>query len=344
MQNKTNLVLPLYQPGVPCCGLATHFRSHEDEHGAFVLLKRYGNTVHPGIAEVIQNKKILLWDAGQKTPDGRSWKEWHEQDGIVCVGVGGSPYDEHSLPKSLRGNECAATLVAQALGITPESHPETKLFLKLLLEHDRGGEKYQLSNSANIRRAHKCYSVHGEQYEREVIEYGMQALENLLLCQESFLGCEEEFSRNSRNRTIAYSGRRIRVTSIKTDNEDMSAYAKCRAHAHVVICQNRKGQVFIDTADTVAIDLTEVAKTIRMAEMDRRKRRYRYQDPALLEEGTYPGASEWHFQKENGKLMNGSLSAPNTPPTAIPFGALVRMVTNTLENISSVRNIQKKVA
>jgi len=329
--------LPQYKPGVPCKAVATHFRCHEDELGAFVGLKHYGDRMHPGISQAIKNKQFLLFDAGLTGPGGKTWQQLHEEEGIVCVGVAGSPYDEHGLPDHLRGQECAATLVAKSLGIA--YRPEMKLFLDLLLQHDRNGENFQLSNSANIRRMHKYWSKKGLGAEIETIEYGMQALEMFLVAQQQFFNeTKKEYDEYARNTKIRYRGNLLNITTICSDNEDISAYAKYRG-AQLVIVKNQRGHTFIDTAKSPVIVLNEVIANLRMRELDLKRGRYHYQDPKLYEEGAYPGLDEWYFQQEAGRIMNGSPSAPNKPPTRIQFREVVDIVINTLKNAAMVKPI-----
>ncbi len=60
-----------------------HKFPHLDEVVAYILALLYGRRIWPGINKA----KVMFWDAGAKTPDGRPAHEW-QSEGYLLIGVG----------------------------------------------------------------------------------------------------------------------------------------------------------------------------------------------------------------------------------------------------------------
>ncbi len=152
----------LYMPFVPLVKLIiTHFRPHLDELSAWWLASRLGANLFPGI----ENAQLILWPAGQKTPDGRTPREWKEQEGAVLLGVGGAKtkdnpdgaeYDEHGDG----GENSTLTLMAGSLGLMTE--PALQPLLKYSWYNDRKG-KSTVWGLANILKMLNAYTVNTQQ-------------------------------------------------------------------------------------------------------------------------------------------------------------------------------------
>ena len=131
-------------------GIVTHYRPQIDETCAIWLLRKLGEKEFHGIREA----KVQFADAGDRTPNGRPWQEWHDQ-GYILIGIGGGRFDEHANQKSARKKEhCATSLVAKALGI--DDDPVFKPIIEAVVENDlRGsGSLLDLGAISNMLHAH----------------------------------------------------------------------------------------------------------------------------------------------------------------------------------------------
>lgn len=347
--NQTNLNFPVYTSGVPCTTIGLHFRPHEDEIACLAFLKHHGEKVHPGIGKAIESKKFIFFDAGSVLPGNQKWQDLH-QKGIVLIGVGGSPYDEHNLSDELKKTECAATLVARAIGIDKDIR-YTRLINELLI-NDRNPQKSLLSTSSSIRAGHILFSQNIDGM-KEVITYTMASIEwQMMLQQTLFDETKKDFEKNARIVTVKYRNNDIKIVSIISSNEQIATYAKIAEKPQMTICFNKdRGHVYISAAKI--INLGSISKRIRSEEMRILGIKFDSRDPKLFQDGIYPGLEQWHFQSEANCLMNGSLTAPNKKATRIPFEKIEGIILNyfknatspaTLGSLSGMKDLKQKFA
>jgi hypothetical protein len=72
-------------------GRVSHHWQHPDEIASMWLVSRFGKSLYPNFDEV----PLILWDAGQDPPDGRSIEEWERK--YFVVGTAKAKRDEHGL-------------------------------------------------------------------------------------------------------------------------------------------------------------------------------------------------------------------------------------------------------
>lgn len=326
---KKNFPFMQYEPGIPCSVVATHYNPHDEECAAIISLKYFGDDLHPGITEAIEQKKFLFIDAGSTVYQGKDWRYWHKK-GIIFVGTMHGPYDEHYLPEDIQDHECSATLISRALNMVGGEWQKT---LDCLVESDRRSEKNFLSFSSHLRRAAVLTNSYKLEDQIKLLEIGMQPFEWILKLQSRFhhetsIACKHD----ALVQKIKHRGNTIRVASIRSDDPQMISVARTAkgVSAHVVICQNSRGHVCITGGGRPYVDISEVSAEIKMAEMKLKGMKYNPNDPRLREKGEMLGLEEWSFQKEAQRLFNGSFSAPNKPATRIPLRQIVEIVLQTL--------------
>lgn len=116
--------------------IVLHFRPHFDEIVALWLLLIFNEeaeNIFPGITTA----GITFVDAGTiyHSPPANAL----EEQGYLCIGVGGGRFDEHPTSFDVRKNgECAATLIASILGVAKD--PQLKELLDYVRRIDLEGK------------------------------------------------------------------------------------------------------------------------------------------------------------------------------------------------------------
>lgn len=306
--------------------IVTHFRPHFDEMLAIWLLRRFGGKKMPGVREA----PVCFVDAGIIPPQGADVLE--REAGELWIGVGGGRFDEHpNATRERAQNECAATLVANALGI--QDAPQLQEILRFARKKDLngGGHAFDIGKVAE--------QMHRYQPPEMVMNWVFCALDVKFRTQKEFWGVTaQEFKNNATLTTIdGPSGENITLATITSDNEDVAKFARMSG-CDVIVLGSSRGLVQIFRKGTSKIDLTPVTRTLRIEE----RRVNNLPDPeppdwtALSAEGRVDGAEVWHFfisQNGNGgtqSILNGSLSAPNATPTKLGLARVSELVQITL--------------
>ena len=326
------IVYPRYKAGVKCHTVVTHIRLHPDEVAVFLAFKwGYAEKIHPGIAEAIKNLKIIFWGAGTNTPDGKPWEDWHER-GYVLVGVGGSPYDEHILPED--HNECAFTLVAKAIGIdNAQKYPQFQEIIRAIHKDDTEGNDSYLSFSSMLKDANALYFDKSRENALEVVRTAISILDWKFVRQvQFFTTTKQEYEGKARRGYCTYNGRKISITTIVSDDEQIDRYARSKYgnYCDMVVVKNSKGHIYVSTRDKANINLDEVIRRLRLEELYAQNEQPNLKDEVLTSVKAYPKAELWHYHKPAGKIMNGSPSSPGTRPTRLHFGLIVDVIKGAL--------------
>jgi hypothetical protein len=302
--------------------IITHIWPHLDEIVAIRLLKKHGNELYPGIRDA-------RVDYVSTTPvvEGKTWEE-HLAEGTILVGVGGGPFDEHpTFEAERKQGESACRLVAKALKI--DGHTIYKRLIELVTEADLGGvHEFHIANRLKTR-----YRLNPNNPDK-AIRLVNDMLDDWEQEQRLFVDARRELQLKQNNKqletTTLPNGEMITIAVVEGDNFKVSAAARS-LRIPVVIQKNSKGQVqiFCDK-DKKPFTLKKIAAKIRLAEClasgmsedDLAKL-----DQATLErEGKIPEAANWFYQVPGQNLLNGAESAPDTPPTKIPFNIIVEVV------------------
>jgi hypothetical protein len=149
--------------------LASHDRPfHIDDMEAIRLLRKFGEKKLPGISKA----PLIFWKSDVETPDGQSWKEYWNK-GIIPVGIGGSPLDEHwTLEEDSKDGESATSLTVKELEITDEA---ILRIAKAITDEDNRGSKGLLPEY--FRAVQRKYSESKD--DLKVIAWATEALEAL---------------------------------------------------------------------------------------------------------------------------------------------------------------------
>lgn len=327
--------------------IATHVMPHFDEILGIWLLQNFGEEQFPGI----RTAKIIYWSAGRATPDGRSADDY-EQNGVVAVGVGGGRFDEH--PVVANGeqteDECAATLVAKALGI--EKDPELKRILEFAVKNDRKG----VGNTFDLAYMVKVLHQEFPQEPEKVMGWTMQGIEAkyfdprrtgdftlqyiaLLLREQfpdspeiaaylwfkqglearykqqvQFLGTKQEFERAAQVEYLP-SGfdRPLKLVTAVSDDTQLLKFALDQdgGRAAILIQKKSTGHVQIHTNKRYRLTLDTVYQMI-------------CRDERQVSGGNTD--EKWYYHREAERLLNGSLTAPSVPPTVLSLEHINKII------------------
>ncbi|MEI6022550.1 MAG: hypothetical protein WCQ32_01775 [bacterium] len=296
----------------------THHRPHVDEIVAIRLLQKYGRKTFPGI----EKANFAFWDAGARSKDPKSWADYLQQ-GLLLVGIGGGCFDEHPSATIDRAKgHCAATLVAEYLGIS--NNPELHQLLKYTLANDTKGSVNPLDLGAMIHLANKHW---WEKDMQGTLTWALQLIDLYLLDQEKFFSeTKKEYDKWAKIIPVVYKGRDINIVAIQSDDQNVGAYARSSngCNAAVVIQQNIKKQVIIVSQKRANINFDSVAVKLRKEEA--RIKKIDVSRMNLAVDGTIPQLEEWYYDKPANRLLNGSLSAPHVSATKLEFDYIINLV------------------
>lgn len=300
--------------------IVTHERTHLDEYLAIFLLRKFGEEKFPGISEA----KVIFWNSGGQTPDARTANDY-EKEHALLVGIGGGRFDEHPTTDGDRKEgECAATLVAKALGIADD--PSLEKILKFAVNNDLKAAAHPFDLAYIAKVMHQQYPNNPE----IVMEWVMAGLEAKYHEQASFFNeTKKEFDRIAEIEVIqGPRGKSIKMTTVVSDDEQMSKFARSvyGGNIAVVIQKKSSDNVQIYTNRQYGLTLYDVAQMLRLAEQEAKGKIVTKEWKALASEGKVEGAEEWFFFQAGQILLNGSLTATGVPPTKLSLEKIREIV------------------
>ncbi len=292
--------------------ILTHEGPHLDEITAIWLLRRFGEKKFPGIGTA----KVVYTGAGGGIPGGQTPEEC-ERDGVLCIGVGGGRFDEHPTTDGGRKqDECAATLVAGAIGVAGD--PALGRILKYVVKNDLKGVGQPFDLAYLVKALHQQYSDNPE----KVMEWAITGLEVKYNEQSSFVSAGEEFRRTAKvEEILGPGGKTFKMAVITSDNGQMNKFARSEAggQAAIIIQKRSSGNVQIYTNKHFGLTLYDVAQMLRFAEQRKKGAVLTDDWRELAAEGKVEGAEEWFYHHGGQMLLNGSLTASDVPPTQLPL-------------------------
>ncbi len=289
--------------------IATHRQPHFDEVVGIWLLLQFGEDRWPGIG----NADLECWEA---VPPGKTAKSL-EAEGVLLVGIGGGPYDEHPHQKGRKEGQCAATLIAADLGIVHE--PALRKILEFASQRDLELGKNEFELPAVVK------AINDEWPPEDALRWAFQALLAIHRKQVRFY---EEAPRDFRKAKILETpthGGMVKMVVGRSDADTFCAHARsshgCRAG--VVIQMTSAGNVVIQTNQALRIDLSSSVRMLRAEEL-RLKGEPIPRDWKLLggEKNVEPC---WYLHPKRGMILNGSATCA-APPTAIPLETIEQIV------------------
>ena len=300
--------------------IITHEKPHLDEITAIWLLKRFGEVKFPGISKA----EIIFWNTGGKAPDNQSAEDY-EAKGVLLIGVGGGRFDEHpTATKNRKEGECAATLVAKALGIN--DNPALSIILKFVTDKDLKGSGTPFDLGGVV----KTWLQQRPDEPIKAIGWVMVGLDVKYQEQLSFLTeTKEEFEKNSYIfQTTGPKGDKIKVAVCRSDDQQINKFARSvyGGNASIVVQQQTTGNVQIFVDGRSGLKLYEVVKLIRLKEQMVKGEIITNNWKELALDGKVAGAEEWYFQESGQMLLNGSLTANGVPPTKLTLDEIIRLI------------------
>lgn len=301
--------------------IVTHWKPDIDEITAQWLLKKFGQKMFPGA----ENARVVFVEAGSQNYRGRTAEEC-EKDGILMIGVGGGRFDEHpNGGNSRKEDECAATLVAKALGV--DENPALGRILQYVARSDLKGHTQPFELAALTKDLNALYP----DTPRRVTGRISELLEAKYHQQVAFWSNAQQALDGAITFEVfeGPSGP-IKLAIARSDNPEASKFARSEAGggADIVIQHQTRGntQVFINRKSGKGIiSLRDLARMVRIEEQ-KLKGSFLVRDWNLLAvEGKIEGAEEWYYHPEGEMLLNGSLTAPNVPATKISLERLIEL-------------------
>ena len=318
-----------------------HYRPHLDEVEAAFLLMKYGT------------KKFLAEHCF------RIGKEY-----LVRVGCMKGEFDEHRDHRGERKkDECAATLVAKALGC------EEDAALKYTKASDLdGGEKQKNGLASTLWMLQRMFPLRQE----EVVNWGLTALmAKDMAAPESDNFSVDEIAKyvetklpdhantwcqllaegraaqkaafeaavkqiKAEGKVLVIDGpqgdkqteRKLRLLVIESDNTEVARAARFKdsgANADIVVVRNSNGLVSVTPSARANLKFFDLAQIIRCEEKKARGNTTFDTWRELSSEG--PGSDEiWFFAHAGQFLLNGSLTAPATEPTRLSLDDIVEYI------------------
>ncbi len=316
----------------------THAALHVEEIAAISLLELYGT------------KEFL------KT---------HCPHGIIHVGVLGGEFDEHPANgEAKKEDECAATLVARALGV--RDNEELKEVLSYVLDNDLHGRDQPGGLATYVNMLHRVFSEQTAEIidwalvairakiraEKKTKEFGKDYFGKLLVEQnpnkpeisaanwlaytadaekaqdEAFKAALEEIKEKGQISKIKGPNERTLVLlAIESDNNEIGRAGRFKdgANADIVVQRRPAGHVTIHTARRANLKLFTLARVLRYEEQKVRGKVIVNNWRELSDEGMGP-SGVWYFHHEGQFLLNGSITAPATTPTMIPLADICELI------------------
>jgi len=269
--------------------------------------------------------RIKFWGYGTINPNGQTWKDFANQ-GVRCIGVLGSPYDEHPSQEFGDGKDeglSTTMLVARSLGI--ENHPLYANLVKAVTRHDlgQGGGDVVEGLGQLIKLAHR-----NGRDSFEVIEMAFGHLDDIISKQKRFLQAREQIQQEGTVHDVLRNGRHYNVAVIWSENDETAAAARSLG-IDIMIQWHNSGQVQIYTNRKSSISLEQVMAAIRYHELGARNRRPEAEQVST-EELSRPGqialVPNWCYMMPGNSLLNGSETAGDLEPTALSPDLIFKMV------------------
>lgn len=310
--------------------IITHLDPHPDELAAIIFARSKVGLQHfPGADKA----PIEAWSKADPRL-GRTCEEF-AQEGILLIGIGGGPFDEHGTAQDLPKKGCASTLMAEFLGL--DRVVVLQKFLKHIECNDNGQwGPFDLS-TAIMHLYEECRPAdptQQAQHQQRCIQVGL-ALFSALINRELRLineGAEafaaaEVYSLERRG-VRSDNGRVIRMAVGVTDVKSFPRYARSKMGnmADVVIVKSpTTGHISILTVGN-QFDLTPLAQALRMRELQLRGEHLGHGWRELSVIGVYPDVPEWYLHDGRGMVLNSSRVRPDAIPTRIDLKQVVNMV------------------
>ncbi|MFH0779749.1 MAG: hypothetical protein V1928_02715 [Parcubacteria group bacterium] len=277
--------------------VSTHDEPHLDEIACIWEMKRYGTLTF------ISN---------------------YAMEGKLSIGIGGGPFDEHAADNIERKEgECAATLMAKALGV--EDDPALEPILKFVCSRDLKGKSQPFDLDSLVKLMNARFPNDPE----HVIEWAIAALEAKYQEQLAFFtSTKAAFEKAKIEDVEGPGGRKYRMVVAESDEAQLSKYARSNlgGNSAIIIQRQSSGNVQIYTNQKYNLTLYDVIQMLRFEEQKSKGKLITADWKMLSSEGKVAGAEEWYLHYSGQMILNGSLTVKNVPPTKLTLEQIVYIV------------------
>lgn len=302
--------------------ILVHRQPHWDEAVAVVLLQDFGEKMFPGIKEA---KVEFVNGAERQDPDVL------ESNGVLCVGLFGSRFDDKTAQGERKERECSATVVAKILGI--EEHPGLTDLLRYTLSHDSEPKEQPFDLTKVVKVMHRL----DPKSPRRTLQWAMKAVRALIENQMKFLTTTlGEFNHLARvERITGPRNAELTIASIESDDKRMNELARSSygCNAAVVIQRSSGGNIRIYTSEyqrkKFGFRLDDVVSMIRLEEQKKREDVKLADSKELRKEGTLPQIPQWFYFVDGQMLLNGS-TTNTVEPTVLTLQEVTDLVVTAL--------------
>ena len=258
--------------------------------------------------------------------------------GILCVGFGGGPFDEHAEAKRPEDTS-AASLVATALGVRYSTGVRQQVDYAVEKDHSTATGKKELA--LLVKSAFRFLLVKiDDADERDTKIMDILAAAFILLdadCaqEKAFEDCALDYAQE-RNETffVKPDGKHLRIVSVISSNPEMQKYCRTEngGYAGVVIQRQKSGhtQIHFDHRQ-VDKDLTaRIIKLIRITERRNNGCFGHLSCDELMADKCVEGAECWYYEYDKRLILNGSLTQ-SKPPTSLSRDLIEILVIKAIE-------------
>lgn len=328
-ERKNTVSAPVVRPALaplPIKTIAIFPKIQPDTACAVFLLREYGEQAFPGISRA----DVVFMTA---VPPSKTAEDF-EKEGTLLIDLGKSRFDHHTDAHGRR-DQCASTLIAEALGLS--QRPELRKLLQYVKRDDLEGKgtlstdpldrAFGLSGIiSNMNRVHaenpqavldfviSVFATHVfEEYKRQV---EMPAEWKTLKA--SGKGQEMVITTKA--------GQPLRIVALESDNVSLPGFLRAVTKADVIIQRRSTGHTNIITRQEAKLDLRELVATLRLEEASRKGVALEVDAETLRKPNHVPGVEEWFYDTAATTIQNGGIRPEGVTPTRIDFPTITLIV------------------
>ena len=314
---------------------------HPDEHFVNWARKRFpqAEEKYPGIATA----KVAYLGTGGQLPDGKTATDY-EAEGVLLFGVGRGKFDEHPGREERKRGDCTASLFAKDIGIA--DYPAVADVLDYIIGDDLHGNEvspkllqplekgprgiiirtlqrlkgWDFSNQLKIK--HRRYQDSPEY----VMDWSEDWLDDQYWDASQWVEAEKEFEAKAQVEQLEIGrGEQLKMAVVVSDHELMSVVARHQGAA--VVVQFHDSGHFQIYSNKNRVDLRDVIRILRLYSYRAKGELPATMHPQVLEqEGRLPGVEELWYHEAGQAIFNGSLTAPDVPPTVLSRDKILEVV------------------
>ncbi|MDE2018722.1 MAG: hypothetical protein KGJ13_00015 [Patescibacteria group bacterium] len=291
------------------------------------FLKYFGVEKFPGI----EYAEYLFWNS---IPEGKD-AEVLEEEGYILIDLGGGRFDHHGSIGSAN-EKCVSELVAEYLGI--ENDKALKKILAFIRRDDLTGRGIISEDPLDrafglpglVTSLSRMLPDDQEAVLRMVMPFFLAHYYEQKKRTEDFPEEYETKLKNGQARRSRIPSMRgpINLVVIETDEIGMAGFLRNypKINAHIVIQKAISGHVNIITRRGNDIDLSEIARLLRKAELRTKDNPPFITEADLSKPGKIPGVEEWFFDNKAITLQNGGVRPQGVPATSLSLDEIEKIV------------------